>query len=336
MDGGITPGTTRIEANVSREAEHTPVVLAIPSALDRVIPFGAANAWQTLGWVAVFVVALALRLMRLDQWALDAGEAARAYDAWTLFRGQPPVTGEAPPQVGALLLLLETASFFLFGVTDVTARIVPALAGLAIVALPLALRRWVGGPAALGMAALAALSPTLVYASRVVSPEVVVAALALAAVACLARLGEADATATRLPAIALGVVLGAAFAAAPSAVTVAFTLLAGIALSALTAPRGAIRNGLRALRGQTPAFLLAAIVTTVLLFTRLLSAPAGIGGVADTLGAWGQLLAGETPSSGGGGLGGGEQRAAGAALPAGPGCLRAGCRLLRHCCRRPR
>ena len=86
---------------------------------------------------------------------------------------------------------MQGIGFFLFGTSDVIARLVPALAGMAIVALPLALRRWVGGPAALGMAALAAISPTLVYASRVVSPEIVIAALALAAVACLVRLGEA-------------------------------------------------------------------------------------------------------------------------------------------------
>ena len=135
----------------------TPADPALPSVLDRVVPFVGTTPWQTLGWVATLVVAVALRLLRLDGWALDADEAARAYDAWVLFRGQPPVAGESIPDAGALLLLLEGIGFFLFGTSDVVARLVPALAGLAIVALPLALRRWVGGPAALGMAALAAI-----------------------------------------------------------------------------------------------------------------------------------------------------------------------------------
>ena len=175
-----------------------------PSLLDRSLRFGTASLWQTLGWVTAFIVAAALRLPRLDGWALDAGEAARAYDAWVLYQGQPPATGEAIPDVGALLLLLQGIAFFLFSATDVTARLVPVLAGLALVALPWTLRGWVGGPAALGMAGLMAISPTLVYASRVVSAEVVIAALALGAVACLVHLGQS--ASARGPAIGLGIV----------------------------------------------------------------------------------------------------------------------------------
>ena len=234
--------------------------------------------------------------LRLDGWALDADEAARAYDAWVLFRGQPPVAGESIPDAGALLLLLEGIGFFLFGTSDVVARLVPALAGLAIVALPLALRRWVGGPAALGMAALAAISPTLVYASRVVSPEIVIAALALAAVACLVRLGEAGLLrSTRGPAIALGIVTGAAYAAGPSAISVMVSVIVGVAIAALSVPDGTIRRGLGALRRELPAFLLATVVTIILCFTRFLSYPPGIAGVGETLGAWWRLL---TESSG--------------------------------------
>jgi uncharacterized protein (TIGR03663 family) len=267
---------------------------ASDSSLDWVIPLGGASAWLTLGWIATFVVALALRLMRLNTLALDAGEAAHAYQAWVLFRGQPPVAGVTIPNVGAFLLLLEGAAFFLFGATDVVARLVPVVAGLALVALPLTFRRWVGEPAALGMAALAAFSPTLVDASRVVSPEIVIAALALAAVACLVRLGERPASDAHGPAIALGAVTGAAYATGPSAVTVAATLAIGLAIAALADPHGTLRRGLRGLRERTalPVFLVTAIGTAVLCFTRFLSAPAGIAGAGETLADWWQLLAG--------------------------------------------
>src|SRR5688572_6109604 len=243
-DAGITPGEIR-----TRDAEGAshedgwiapgvaPTDPAPPSVLDRVVPFVGATPWQTLGWAAALVVAVALRLLRLDGWALDADEAARAYDAWVLFRGQPPVAGESIPDVGALLLLLEGIGFFLFGTSDVVARLVPALAGIAIVALPLALRRWVGGPAALGMAALAAISPTLVYASRVVSPEIVIAALSLAAVTCLVRLGDPDLLrSSRGLAAALGIASGAAFATGASAITVMVSVIVGVAIAALSVP----------------------------------------------------------------------------------------------------
>jgi sugar lactone lactonase YvrE len=299
MDAGISPGESRTEADANRPASTVAADIASApppgSALDRVVPLGGVS-WLTVGWVATFLVALALRLPRLGQWALDAGEATWAYDAWVLYRGQPAVTGETLPNVGALLLLLEGIVFFLFGATDVIARLVPTLAGLAIVTLPLTLRRWVGEPAALGMAALAAISPTLVFASRVVTPEVLVAALALAWVAWLVNLGEGDPGDARRGAVALGVIAGAASSAGPSAVSVALTLAVGLALAAIGAPEGAIRRGLRALRGQVLPFLLAAVVAAVVGFTRFFSHPAGITGAGETLGAWGQFLAG--PGSG--------------------------------------
>src|SRR5215207_4397119 len=248
-DAGITPGEirTRETEGASRQGDWiapgvTPADPALPSVLDRVVPFVGTTPWQTLGWATALVVAGALRLLRLDGWALDADEAARAYDAWVLFRGQPSVAGESIPNAGALLLLLEGIGFFLFGTSDVVARLVAALVGLAIVALPLALRQWVGGPAALGMAALVAISPTLVYASRVVSPEIIIATLALAAVACIVRLGETGLLrSTRGPAVALGIATGAAYAAGASAISVMVSVIVGVAIAALAVPEGTVR-----------------------------------------------------------------------------------------------
>jgi 4-amino-4-deoxy-L-arabinose transferase-like glycosyltransferase len=303
MDSGITPWDvpTPDDEGADQRGETTTLGVTAddvvaPGTLDRVIPLLGSHPWQTLGWIITLSVALALRLLRLDGWALGPDEAARAYDAWVLFRGQPPVSGSSIPNAGALLLLLEGIAFFLFGTTDVVARLVPALAGLAIVALPLTLCRWVGGPAALGMAALAAVSPTLVYASRVVSPEIVIAALSLAAVSYLVRLGDASLLrGTRGLAIALGVVTGAAYSAGPSTLTVLVTLISGTALAALDVPDGTIRRGIHALRRELPVFLLATAATAVLCFTRFLSDPPGIAGVGDTLVAWWRLL---TESSG--------------------------------------
>jgi sugar lactone lactonase YvrE len=304
-DAGITPGEIRSREveGASRQGDWivpgvTSADPALTSVLDRVIPFVGATPWQTIGWAVAIAVAVALRLLHLDDSALGTAEAAWAYDAWALFRGQPPLVSASIPDAGALLLLLQGIGFFLFGTSDVVARLVPALAGLAIVALPLALRSWVGGPAALGMAAMAAISPTLVYASRVVSPEIVIAALALAAVTCLVRLGEAglpQVRSTRGPAIALGIVTGAAYATGASAITVMVSVTVGVAMAALSMPDGTIRRGLGALRRELLTFLFAIVATAILCFTRFLSHPPGISGVGDTLGAWWRLL---TESSG--------------------------------------
>lgn len=263
-----------------------------PSVLDRLIPLGLGSTWQTAGWITCLVVALGLRFSRLDAWALDASEATHAYNAWTLFRGQPSVTGEAVPGVGSLMLLLEGLAFFLFGSTDVVARIVPALIGLVLVAMPLALRRWLGGPAALGIAALMAISPTFVYFSRVVSPEIVVATLAMAAVVCLARLGTNDRLeSASAQSVALGVTAGAAFATSPSAISVAITLVIGVSLAAFADAEGTMAQALRRLRGRAALLLIVtAVVTAVLCCTRFLSHPTGIAGLGETFRAWWQLL----------------------------------------------
>jgi sugar lactone lactonase YvrE len=146
------------------------------------------------------------------------------------------------------------------------------------------------------MAALAAISPTLVYASRVVSPEIVIAALALTAVACIVRLGETDLLrSSRGPAITLGIATGAAYAAGASAISVMVSVIVGVAIAALSVPDGTVRRGLGALRRELPVFLIAAVATAILCFTRFLSYPPGIAGVGETLGAWWRLL---TESSG--------------------------------------
>src|SRR5688572_14690533 len=103
-------------------------------ALDRAFDLSAVG-WMTVAWVGVAGTALALRLLQLDLWALGADEARRAYDAWLLYRGQPPMPGQAIPATAPLFLIGQAFAFFLFGVTDATARLVPVLAGLAIVAL---------------------------------------------------------------------------------------------------------------------------------------------------------------------------------------------------------
>ncbi len=263
-----------------------------PSVLDRVIPLGGAHLWQTAGLIAVVVAALVLRLTRLNAVALNPQEAPFAYDAWVLFRGQPPVTGDPLPNVGAFLLLLQGALFFLFGATDVVARLAAALPGLLLALAPLALRRWVGGPAALGMAAVLAISPTLVYASRVINPEVIVALCTVAVIAALAALAQSARNA--FPAVAIGIAAGVALGTGPSALTVAITLIIGLAAAALTEPGGTVAEGLRGMRQPWNALwcLLAFIITVVVVFTRLFSYPSGIAGAWETLGAWRQLLLG--------------------------------------------
>jgi uncharacterized protein (TIGR03663 family) len=279
-----------------------PPPLAPAAGLDRPLDLGWVR-WLTAGWIIVAAVALTLRLAGLGRWALSPDEARGAFDAWLLLRGQPPLPGDALPATAPFFLLLQTFGFFLFGVGDTTARLVPALAGLAIVPLAWALRPIVGRPAALGMAALAAFSPTLVFASRTGTPEMPTAALSLLLLVALLRLGAAagEVGAVRRWAVVGGIAAGALLASGPAALTVLLSLAIGIAASAVLAPSGAVRGGLRdlaAVPGALLAGLAAFALTVVVLFTRLFTDPAAIVGAGEAVAAWGQLLvasATETP-----------------------------------------
>ncbi len=266
-----------------------------PTFLDRGLDLGAVR-WGAVAWIVAIAVAITIRLARLDVWALSPDEARRAYDGWILFQGRPSLPGESLPQAGPLFALMQSLSFFLFGATDVTARLMPAVAGLAIVALCSMLRPFVGGTAALGMAVLAAFSPSLVYASRSATPEILVAGLSLLVLVAVLRAGMTGIAheGTRRWGIAAGAALGALFASGPSSITVILSLGIGMVVAATLERDGAVDQGLRALAtspGALPALMAGLLATLLVLFTRFFSDLPAIAGVGTTFADWGRLLA---------------------------------------------
>ena len=89
------------------------------SASDRVlrrsigVAFGGGVALVVL---LAFVAGSLLRLIRLDAYVLGDREAHWAYDAWSLFHGRPLPGIEQIPDTAPLFLIVESLSFFLFGV----------------------------------------------------------------------------------------------------------------------------------------------------------------------------------------------------------------------------
>lgn len=134
---------------------------------------------ETVLYALLFILALALRLWRLDHYPLSDAEAAQSWPALQLYQGNPlGVTSYSP-----LLLSLNALTFFLLGVNDFTARLAPALLGSLIVILPVTLHRQLGRRACLLAAALLAFSPTAVFLSRTLNSEIGLAAGALMVVA---------------------------------------------------------------------------------------------------------------------------------------------------------
>jgi len=268
------------------------------STLERGIELGGVT-WSAVAWVGIALAGVALRLAQLDMWALGLGEARRAFAAFALFRGSSLPPGDDLPATAPLLLLLQSVGFFLFGVTDATARIVPAFLGVALILLIFGLRPFVGTAAALGMATLAALSPTLVNASRTIDPAIAVACFTLLLIVTLLHCGRAaEASTIRRNAVGVGIALGALLASGPNALTVLLALGVGIVLAYAvdrgTEGRGAIQiaiAGIRHTPGAPVAVGAAFLVTTLTFFTRLFTDLTALAGLGQTFADWGRLLA---------------------------------------------
>ncbi len=135
--------------------------------------------WGWLLWILVALVAVGLRLYRLNAAPLTAQEATRALTALHLADSPalaspttapkllerawrtPDLRTGSPSLVGGEALL-----FFLFGPGDGTARLLSALLGVALTLAPWLWRRRLGEGRALMMGALLALSPTATFLSR--------------------------------------------------------------------------------------------------------------------------------------------------------------------------
>jgi len=118
---------------------------------------------ESWAWVCVVAIGLALRLLLLDRLPLSEDEARFAFPAWQGFQG---LLDGSLVDVGAPLLSNALALlFWLFNASDVTARLLPALAGASLPLTPLILRSTIGWRAALIAGVLLAVTPSAVATS---------------------------------------------------------------------------------------------------------------------------------------------------------------------------
>ena len=117
-----------------------------------------------LAWAALLAMAGLIRLVDLDGLPLTLDEAARSFDAMRVADGEVPQTWR-----GELAAASTSYLFRIFGDSEFVARLVPALAGLGLVATVYSLRPYVGQTGALVAAALLTFSPLFVLHSRFAS-----------------------------------------------------------------------------------------------------------------------------------------------------------------------
>jgi 4-amino-4-deoxy-L-arabinose transferase-like glycosyltransferase len=142
---------------------------------DAVTPLPWLTIEFTL-WGLLLIIALGLRLLRLDAAPLSTIEARDALAAWRFATGggAPTTTGYSPALFSGQWFI-----FLIFGASDLAARLLPALAGGGLVLTPVLLRQQLGRLGALAAGTLLALSPTALALSRTASGDVLVALGAL-------------------------------------------------------------------------------------------------------------------------------------------------------------
>ncbi len=226
---------------------------------------------ETAAYVAIAILAIALRFGNLGGLPLNEGEAAAALPAYRLAQGGAAEPGEQPAH-----FLFTTLTFSILPSSEFAARVWPALFGVVLVMVPYVWRGLLGRPAALVLALGLALDPGLVAVSRLASGHML--ALAAGAIALTAWQ-------TRRLALAGGM-LGLALLAAP---TVYVGVLAALLVWAF------FTNAARPAGAQLRQAALAAAAVLVLGSTLFLRVPAGLGSVTAPLAAF---LAGWTQPSG--------------------------------------
>lgn len=251
-------------ASVTASTSHAPVL-------------ARALAWLTLerlGYVAIGLLALVLRLASLGVAPLDPAEASQAMAALDLAanRSALPAAGSSP-----LLLNLHGLLFLLAQANESSARLLPALAGVALVLLAYGLRAELGRLGALGAALLLAISTTLVFWSRQAAGESLALLAGMALVVGLAGW-------RRSPGRGWAIWLAASLALLLLSAPIGYSLLlASAPLAAL-----ALRPGSqpRSAAGGLSVAGLAFVLILLLGATGLFFQPGGLAAAADLPATW--------------------------------------------------
>jgi uncharacterized protein (TIGR03663 family) len=139
--------------------------------------------WEKAIYLLIFLVAVVSRFWDIGLRAMSHDESLHALYSYYLYDGSGYT--HSPMMHGPFLFHANALVYFLFGDTDFTARIVPALFGVFLVMSPLLLRRWLGRTGALITSILLLISPSILYYSRYIRNDVYIAVWTILLIAAL-------------------------------------------------------------------------------------------------------------------------------------------------------
>jgi len=140
-------------------------------------------SWEKAFYLIILMLAVATRFWDLGARALSHDESLHALYSFYLYNG----TGyqHNPMMHGPFLFHANALIYFLFGVTDYTCRIVPAIFGVVLVFLPLLFKPWLGKVGAALTSVLLLISPAVLYHSRYIRNDIYMAVWTMLLIAAL-------------------------------------------------------------------------------------------------------------------------------------------------------
>ena len=129
--------------------------------------------WELAVYGGLLALAAVMRLWDLGSRAIHHDESLHAFYAWNLYSGNG--FQHNPMMHGPFQMEATAAAFYLFGDSDYTARLLYALAGTALVALPFFFRARLGRLGALLVSVMLAFSPAMLYFSRFARNDILMA-----------------------------------------------------------------------------------------------------------------------------------------------------------------
>lgn len=141
--------------------------------------------WEALCYAALLVVGLTMRLWDLGARAMHHDESLHALYSWKLSNGEG--FAHNPMMHGPLQFEVNAVLFFALGDSEVTARVLYALMGTALILMPFLFRSRLGRIGALFAAAMLTVSPAMLYYSRFARNDILMAVWTFGLVICMWR-----------------------------------------------------------------------------------------------------------------------------------------------------
>ncbi len=146
---------------------------------------GLVLDWEIICWILIIIVTLLTRFYDLGTKPLHHDESMHAFYAWKLFKGDgyqynPMMHGPFHYHANALI-------YFLFGTSDYTSRVAPAIFGLIGVLLIYFYKPYIGKLGAVITATIMAISPMFMYQARFIREDIFMAVDTVAMVIGLFR-----------------------------------------------------------------------------------------------------------------------------------------------------